>query len=179
MRGRRLVAVLLMVAGLAGCSGSEPGVYPLAVHDVFQKLAENKLDDFKMKRQCGILIHFRPESIVDKSVTWRVYSSGRELLSFTANLTPVGQDKTKVDVEVSNDPDGTDAYAGGDFYPRPALLQPLKPAVAEAIAAELEGRAFDPQRVPKPAERDRVCQIQKARLQSSGKPFSVDDNLSE
>ena len=55
------------------------------------------------------------------------------------------------------------------------MLQPLKPAVEEAIAAELEGRDFDPQRVPKPPERDRVCQIQKAALQSSGKPFSVED----
>jgi hypothetical protein len=175
MRGRRLFAVLLMAVGLAGCSRAEPGMYPLALHDVFLKLAENKLEDFKFKRQCGILIHFRPEAIADKSITWRVYSSGREMLSFTANLTPVGETSTKVDVEVSTDPDGTEAYAGGDFYKRPALLQPLKPAVEEAIAAELEGRVFDPQRVPKPAERDRVCQIQRATLQSRGKPFSVED----
>lgn len=175
MRGRRLVAVLLMAVGLAGCSRAEPGVYPLPVHDVFLKLAENKLDDFKRKRQCGLLIHFRPEGIVDKSVTWRVYSSGREMLSFTAHLTPLGETSTKVDVEVSKEPDGSEAYAGGDFYKRPALLQPLKPAVEEAIAAELEGRAFDPMRVPQPAERDRVCQIQKASLQSNGKPFSVED----
>ena len=175
MRGRRLVAVLLMAVGLAGCSRDEPVVYPLALHDVFLKLADNKLEDFKFKRQCGILIHFRPEAIVDKSITWRVNSDGREMLSFTAHLTPVGETSTKVDVEVSKDPDGTEAYAGGDFYKRPALLQPLRPAVEEAIAAELEGRTFDPLRVPQPAERDRVCQIQKATLQSSGKPFSVED----
>ena len=103
-------------------------MYPLALHDVFLKLAENKLEDFKFKRQCGILIHFRPEAIADKSITWRVYSSGREMLSFTANLTPVDETSTKVEVEVSKDPDGTEAYAGGDFYKRPALLQQLLPA---------------------------------------------------
>ena len=177
MRGQRLVAVLLLAACAAGCS-REPGVYPVALHDAFQKLAENKLEDFKFKRQCGILIHFRPDSILDKSVTWRVYSSGTELFSFTANLTPVGDSKTKVSVEVSKDPDGTDVYAGTDFYPRPALMQPLKPAVEEAIAADLEGRAFDPQRVPKPPEKDSVCLIQRGGLEH-GHGFSVEDNLSD
>lgn len=176
MRGRRFVVVLCLAAGLAGCS-REPGVYPMGVHEVFTKLAENKLDDFKMKRQCGILIHFRPETILDKSITWRVYSSGYELLSFTANLTPVGDDKTRVEVAVSKDSDGTDAYAGGDFYPRPALQQPLKPAVEEAIAAELEGRAFDPERVPKPAESDSVCLVQRGRIESGHGAFSVEDDL--
>lgn len=179
MRGRCRVAVLLMVAGLAGCARPEPGVYPLAVHDVFLKLAENKLEDFKFKRQCGILIHFRPEAIVDKSVTWRVYSSGYELLSFTAHLTPVGGGKTKVAVEVSKDPDGSDAYDGADFYKRPALIQPLKPAVEEAIAAELEGREFDPQRVVKPVERDRVCQIQRAMLETRGRAFNIEDEAGQ
>ena len=179
MRGGFRVAVLILAAGLAGCSRPEPGVYPMPVHDVFLKLAENKLDDFKFKRQCGVLIHFRPEGIVDKSVTWRVYSSGRELLSFTAKLTPVGEASTKIDVEVSKEPDGTEAYDGTDFYKRPALLQPLKPAVEEAIAAELQGREFDPQRVVKPAERDRVCQIHRAQLESRGKPFGVDDEVGE
>ena len=176
MRVRRLAGVLLIAAGLTGCS-AEPGVYPMGVHQVFEKLAENKLDDFKMKRQCGILIHFRPEAELDKSVTWRVYSSGRPLLSFTAHLTPLGDKKTKVDVEVSKDPDGTEAYAGGDFYPRPALQQPLKPAVEEAIAAELEARAFDPERVPQAAEQDSVCLVQRGRIESGHGAFSVDDNL--
>ena len=57
-------------------------------------------------------------------------------------------------------------------------MQPLKPAVEEAIAAELEGRDFDPQRVPKPPEKDSVCLIQRGGLEH-GHGFSVEDNLSD
>jgi len=175
MRGGRTVAVLLLALGITGCGGGEPGVYPMSVHEVFEKLSENKLEDFKFKRQCGILIHIQPDAIIDKSITWRVYSSGRKLVSFTAHLTPVGDKSTKVAVEVSKDPDGTEAYAGTDTYRRPALMQPLKPAVEEAIAAELEGREFDPERVPKPPEKDSVCLVQRAGLES-GRGFSVEDD---
>jgi len=173
MASVRLAAILLVAALLSGC-GRGPGVYNLDVHDAYARLAENALEDFSFAQQCGILIHLRPEGVPDQSVTWHVTSSGQEMLSFTARLTPQGSSRTKVDIDVSKDPDGSEAYAGKDFYPRPALNQPLRPALEEAIGAVLEGRKFDPKRIPKPEESDRVCDIQRSGLEA-GHRFSVND----
>jgi len=173
MASVRLAAIVAIAAVASGC-GRGPGVYDLSVHDAYTRLAQNTLDDFSFAQQCGILIHLTPEGLPDQSVTWHVYSSGQEMLSFTARLTPDGSSRTRVDIDVSKDPDGTEAYAGKDFYPRPALSQPLRPALSEAIGAVLEGRKFDAKRIPKPEESDRVCNIQRGGLES-GHRFSVND----
>ena len=173
MTSMRLTAIAAMAALCWGC-GRAPGVYDLSVHEAYARLAENQLADFSFARQCGILIHLIPAGVPDQSVTWTVYSSGQEMLNFTARLTPVGSSKTKIDIDVSKDADGTEAYAGNDFYPRPALSQPLRPALEEAIGAALEGRKFDAKRIPKPDKSDDVCGIQRGGLES-GHRFSVND----
>jgi hypothetical protein len=173
MASARLAAILL-VAALASSCGRGPGVYDLSVHDAYARLAENKLEDFSFAQQCGILIHLEPEGLQDQSVTWHVYSSGQEMLSFTARLTPQGEKRTKVDIDVSKDSNGGEAYSGDDTYVRPALRQPLRPALAEAIDAALEGRKFDAERVPKPDQADTVCNVQRNGLEA-GHRFSVDD----
>jgi hypothetical protein len=173
MWSARRHAIMFLATTLIEC-GRAPGTYDLTVHEAYQRLANNKLEDFRFKRQCGILIHFVPDASPDQSVTWHVFSSGVELLKFTANLTPVGDRQTRITVNVSKDPDATEAYEGSDFYPRPALRQPLRPAVEEAIAAELEGRAFDPAKVPLPSETDSVCNVQRAGLEA-GHRFSIHD----
>jgi hypothetical protein len=173
MASVRLAAIIAMSAVASSC-GRAPGVYNLTVHDAYARLAQNPLSDFSFSQQCGILIHLTPEGTPDQSVTWHVYSSGQEMLSFTARLTPQGSSSTKVDIDVSKDSDGSEAYAGKDFYPRPALRQPLRPALAEAIGAVLEGRKFDVERIPKAAESDSVCNIQRGGLES-GHRFSVND----
>jgi hypothetical protein len=175
--GRRLFAGM-MTAILAGCS-NPPGVYDLPLHEAYQRLAQDPLDDFKLARQCGILVHISPEPIQDESVTWRVFSSGEEQVNFTARLTPVGADKTRVSVEMSQDPDGTEAYSGNDFYPHPAFHQPLKPAVEEAVAAILEGRKFDVMKVPQGGENESVCNVQRAGLETRGRAFSIHDKPGE
>ncbi len=173
MASARLAAIVAMAALCWGCSRA-PGVYDVTVHEAYARLAENPLADFSFARQCGILIHLIPTGVPDQSVTWTVYSSGEEMLNFTARLTPVGSSRTKVDIDVSKDSDGTEAYAGKDFYPRPALSQPLRPALEEAIGAVLEGRKFDAKRIPKPDKSDDVCGIQRGGLEL-GHRFSVDD----
>src|SRR5215212_5159439 len=110
------LAALALAAALSGC-GNGPGVYDLSVHDAYEKLYYSKLEDFAFDQQCGILIHLQPEGVPDQSVTWYVYSSGVAMLNFTAKLTPVGDKQTKVDIEISKDPDGTEAYSGGKTYP--------------------------------------------------------------
>jgi hypothetical protein len=172
MLNLRFAAMLLAGAFLSGCGG--PGVYGLSPHDAYTRLADNKLEDFAFSQQCGILIHLEPEGIPDKSVTWHVYSSGANMVSFTAQLTAKGGNSTKVDIEISKDSDGTEAYSGNDDYPRPALRQPLRPAVEEAIASALEGRKFDESRFEHTNEGNSVCNVQRAGLES-GRRFSVDD----
>ena len=164
-----------MAACLSAC-GPAPGVYDVGLHEAYTRLADNKLEDFKFARQCGILIHLVPTSVPDQHVTWRVFSSGVALLDFTVRLTAVDEDSTKVDIEVSKDPDGNEAYSGGVFYPRPAFHQPLRPAVEEAIASALQDRPFDIGRVPAAAEPDSVCNVQRAGLES-GRVFTVNDDL--
>jgi hypothetical protein len=171
-RGRLLVA-LFLAAGLGGC-GNEPGVYDLPLHEAFTRLATNKLEDFKFKRQCGILVHLSPEPIEDESITWRVFSSGEEVLKFTARLTAISGKKTKVAVEIAKDADGSDAYDGKDDYPRPAFKQPLRPALEEAVAAALEGRPLDESKLIDIPGDNRVCNVQRAGLEA-GHRFTIHD----
>lgn len=168
----RVVAVLLAAAVLPSCGG--PGVYDLSQQEAYSRLVDNKLEDFAFSQQCGILIHLMPQGNPYQSVTWTVYSTGANMVSFTAHLTPKGEHKTKVDIEVSKDPDGTEAYSGHNDYPRPAFRQPLRPAVEEAVAAALEGRKFDPSHFERTNEGNSVCNVQRAGLES-GRRFSVND----
>ena len=173
MASVRLAAIVAMAALVSGC-GRGPGVHDLSVHDAYARLVQNTLEDFAFAQQCGILIHLTPEGVPENLVTWHVHSSGQEMLSFSARLTPDGEKRTKVDIEVSKDSKGGEAYSGDDMYSRPALRQPLRPALAEAIGAVLEGRKFDAERVPKPEESDSVCNVQRNGLEA-GHRFSVDD----
>lgn len=169
----RLIAAALP-ATLAGCGAAEdPSVFALPVAEAFQRLAHNELDALRLGRQCGILIHIRPQGDQRRhAVTWRVYSSGREMVRFTAALTAVDSARTRVAVEVQRGRDGREAYGGDVFYPRPAFNQPLRPAIEEQVAALLEGRDYDPARVPRGT--DSVCNVQRAGLEN-GHRFSIHD----
>lgn len=174
MFSARVAALLAVGAALGGCS-RDPQVFDLPLHDAFQKLAETKLEDFSLKRQCGILIHLSPDAVQDESVTWHVMSSGEEVASFTAKLSAVSAGKTRIVVDVSKDSDGSDAYDGKDYYPRPAFQQPLRPAAQEAIAAVLENRSFDESKLTDVPGDNRVCGIQRAGLESGAFRFSIHD----
>jgi len=174
MSSARIVAGIIMAASLAACERT-PGVYDLSISEAYQRLAAAPLEDFKLARQCGILIHLMPQAVPYQSVSWHVYSGGIPLLVFSARLTPVGEKQTRVDVDISKDPDGTEAYDGNDFYPRPAFHQPLRPGVEELVASVLEGRPYDVIRVPRGGEVESVCNIQRAGLEA-GHRFSVHDS---
>jgi hypothetical protein len=170
-RGFRIV--LALSAALAGCGGRESGVYEIGTHDAYERLLRSELPDLVMARQCGILIHPRAEGMADRSVTWRVYSSGREMVNFTATLTPLGDGRTRAEVSIGRNAHGREAYDGSLFYTRPAFNQPLRPAVEEQVAALLEGRSFDVSRVPRGT--DSVCDVQRAGLEEGSERFSVTD----
>jgi len=113
-----------------------------------------------------------PSGIPGYEVTWRVHSSGREVVRFTAVLTAFSENQTKVEIRVPAAPDGGEMYDGTKFYKRPAFNQPLRPAVQEQVAAILEGRKFDVQRVG--PGKDKVCLVQRGGLET-GRVFSIDD----
>ncbi len=167
------MVLLLAAASLAGCEKPKtPGVYDIGVAEAYQRLSTNTLADMVYSKQCGILVHVEPEGILSRSVTWRVRSSGQEVVQFTAVLTPVGEMQTKVEIKLPAAPDGGEVYDGTKTYRRPAFDQPLKPAVEEQVAAILEGRKFDVQNVG--PGRDKICQVQRGGLES-GLRFRVDD----
>lgn len=174
---RRLTFTFAIATMLAGCGGPEPGVYPVPVAEALQRLKKADVDGFRSARQCGILIHFSAGSPRDNAITWRVTSSGTEMLRFTVKLTPEG-DGTRALIEVPAEPKGGEMYDGNQFYPRPALHQPLRPAVQEMIDAAMEQRPFDVMRIPdnlRGSPNNGPCQVQRAGLESGSVRFRVDD----
>lgn len=171
---RALALAISAAALLQGCGGEEKqvGVYALAPQDVLTRLENADIDGFRARRQCGILIHIARESTND-SVTWRVNSEGRPVARFTVRLTPEGQG-TRTTIEVPEAPDGGEIYDGTKKHTRPALQQPLRPAVQELIDSAIEGRAFDVMRMPEPRNLDDICKLQKAGLQH-GTTFGIND----
>ena len=174
MTMRTFACAALMAAALTGCGGEQrqPGVYALPPQEAFARLEEADIEGFRARRQCGILIHFTRSADAD-SITWRVTSSGRPVARFTVRLAPEGQG-TRTTIEVPEAPEGGEIYDGNKQLPRPALQQPLRPAVQELIDAAMEQRAFDVMRMPEPRNMDGVCSLQKGGLQH-GRPFAVDD----
>lgn len=162
--------MVLAAATLAGC-GVEPGVYDLPVAEAYARLKDQKLEDFRFKRQCGILIHFRPNGMPDNRVEWRVTSGPRLLFTFTARLTPVSPTRTRVAIEMSPDPQGGEPYDGRKFHKRPAVIQPIRPAIERQIDLLLRGGTFEVDGLPE-GDND-VCRIQRGRLEE-GRPFHVD-----
>lgn len=172
---------------VAACSGEPPGQYPVSAGEAYQRLSANDFSAFMRNRQCGVLIQVERDGLPGTSVTWTIKSSDREMLHFTAKLTPVDAKRTRVAVEISKDENGREAYDGSQFYRRPAVKQPVRPAIEEQIAAILEGRAFSHQNLtrssgglsapPQGAFRDSVCDVQRGRLEEMGEPFSVDDPI--
>ncbi len=171
----RAIAGFTGLAFMAGCS-EPPGQVALSAHDAYERLAKGDLTDFIFERQCGILVHVKTETRPDRSVTWHILSSGREMLSFTATLVPINDRRTKVDIAVSREPDGREAYDGTKDYMRPALQQPLRPAIEELVAALLKGRAFDPSRLPEyDLNINSSCDIQRGGVEAGVARFSIDD----
>ncbi|AZI35907.1 hypothetical protein NT2_04_04590 [Caenibius tardaugens NBRC 16725] len=173
-RLRVFFIVPIMLA--AACGGkAEPGVYDLPLSEAYARLAKADIMGFRKARQCGILIHFETTRKRDESITWRVISNGRTMVNFTVSLTDTGDGRTRATLTMPADPQGGEPYDGTKNYPRPALNQPLRPAVQELIDAAMEGRPYDVMRLPEPRNTDRVCSVQRGGLESGSFRFGIDD----
>ena len=153
-----------------------PGQYRLPVGEVYARLLSNPFKDFRDNRQCGILIHIAADGDPNRSIVWHVASSNREMLYFTASLTALEDNLTKVDIEVGpKEWNGREAYDGTMAYKRPAVGQPVRPAIQEQIASILENRTFNAKNAPHNLD-DRICNVQRAGLEMSLGPLSVNDS---
>ncbi|MEA3003507.1 MAG: hypothetical protein QOH81_2295 [Sphingomonadales bacterium] len=175
---RLSVTMLPLLVALAGCGTREPGTFDLPAATVFARLTSGNMDDFRFARQCGLLIHFRTETEANRKVRWVVTSSGAEVASFAARLIPLDGGKTKVTIEIPRAPDGGEIYDGTKAYLRPALHQPLRPAIEELIAARVEQRAYDASRLPLPgaSSPDGACDIQRGGLEAGIGHWRYDGN---
>jgi len=191
----RLAIILMASLPVLGCSTAPPAAvnrYAISAHDAYERLVAADPTDFKFNRQCGILIHLRVDPTPETSVTWHVTSEDREQLSFSANLTPISPNETQIDISVSKDANGNEDYDGStttDYssakFRRPAVNQPVRPAIRELINSTLEGRKFDGDHVwnaaPEPGIKkpdessDGVCNMQHEALQTGTGHFSVND----
>ena len=174
---KRLRALFIAPIVLAAACGgkAEPGVYDLPLPEAYARLAKADIMGFRKARQCGILIHFETTRKRDESIAWRVTSRGQTMVNFTVHLTDAGNGQTKATITVPADPKGGEPYDGTKDYSRPALNQPLRPAVQELIDAAMESRPYDVMRLPEPRNTDRICSIQRSGLQSGSFRFGVDD----
>lgn len=165
------IAIVAACLFLAGCS-RPPLTWSLSPDEAYARLERADIAGFRLARQCGILIYFSPVKTAGKAIRWNVTSSGQTVASFTVRLEPEG-DGTRAVIEIPSDPRGGEIYDGDKDYPRPALKQPLRPAVEELVNAAMDGRKFHGEGL---TSTDRVCSIQRGGLESGAFRFSVDDD---
>ena len=174
---RRVVSIAACAA-LVGCGSSSsslpPDTYAVPVEIAYERLIAGDMIDFRTGSQCGILIHFNAEKELNKQVRWLVTSSGTQVAQFTVRLIPVDAQTTRFEIDVPADPEGGEIYDGTKVYARPALHQPLRPAVQALIAARMEQRPFDATGLPR-SEVDSVCSVQRAGLESGSAQWGVND----
>jgi hypothetical protein len=168
--------VVSVAAVLPGC-GQPPGQYAMGVHEVYERLLKSDFAEFMYDRQCGILIHIKANGQPDQSITWEISSIGRRMLTFTARLTPVNATHTKVDLDVSKEANGREAYDGNQSYWRPAVRQPIRPAVEEQIASVLLGRPYSNKLLLHQIPANDACDIQHNGLLTGLYCVRADDPL--
>jgi hypothetical protein len=179
-------AALLMTAVFMWPKSAEgPQHKGLPIETVYKRLRASHLEAMVLEMQCGVKINIETTGIDNESVRWRVLSSGREHLRFTARLTPIAPDDTRVSIEIWNSKDKADAYDGTKFYPRPVMNQPVRPAIEEQVAALIEGRAYkgtgdmvyESNGTFHTPPSDGVCNIQRTSAEEGVAIFRTDDDL--
>lgn len=171
----RLVLPALFLAGLAASCSEPAGQYGVPKSIAYAKLLSATFGEFRNERQCGVLIQVAPTGEAESAITWRVTSGGKEMFWFKASLTAIDAKRTKVDIEVGpKEANGREAYDGSLSYARPAVAQPVRPAIEEQIGAILEGRYYNEHKLYDVRLKDKPCLVQRTTRQAS-KPLNVND----
>lgn len=167
---KRAIGGMFLAGVLAGCGNAPPPEqqgFPLSVQEAYQRLVSSNMEEMRDAFQCGLLVHLHPRGVPNQSVTWSVSSGGREMFNFTVHLLPREGGGVTTQIGVSHDERGGEAYDGDNLYPRPAMNQPIRPAIEEQVAALLEGRRFERQRAK--VNWNEACLMQRTVLQHGHK----------
>jgi hypothetical protein len=172
-----LLSALLISSCSAGPPNPDKGQYPLSTAQASDLLRKADLTEFKLAFQCGLLVQVELKTQSDKELTWAITTEGTEMMSFKAILVPISENVTQVDIDVSKAPDGNEHYDGKFVTDRPAMRQPIRPILREAISAALASRVFDEDRVW-PQIRDLEvdnddCNRQRGHLESGLGPWTL------
>ena len=168
----RLSPVWIAPLLLVGCSSAPPeiGTYPLDIAAATARLAHADDEGFRAARQCGILIHLDQQPSAS-GFSWQVSSSGFSVLRFSVVLAAIDASRSRATIDVPADPQGGEVYDGTKQYARPAVSQPLRPAVQELIDAAMDQRPFDGSKL---GAIDSQCALQRSGLKS-GAQLRYDD----
>jgi hypothetical protein len=128
--------------------------YPVSLHEAWIRLSRGGIGDYLENSSCGLPIESQVDGETDRSVTWRISSEGQDLIRFTATLTAVDEQTTRVSLAIDDSQTYTPVYDSRDmsappnpWNPYPVLAPPLRPGFSEAISAMLEQRLYDMRRV--------------------------------
>jgi hypothetical protein len=181
------VGIIILLAA-SSCALREHE-YKLPITEVYQRLVASELQDMVKERICGVDVNIVVEGQPENSaVVWRVMSSGDEQLRFTARLTPISDNVTKVEIDIWNKKDGAAAYDGTKVYKRPVLEQPVRLGIEEQVDSILKGRPYAGSRKPyegppgtfgTPPITDSVCKVQAAGREEGVTKFTTRDDGAE
>ncbi len=138
---RRVLFALAAAALLAGCSSGT--VYPLPVAEARATLEATALPPLVFGSETP---DFKVTSSATQ-VTWTLERGGAELMHYTANLTPDGDQATRVRVELKGATEGPYGDSDKRLSANPTIKHMYEVAVQERIASALEHRDFDLTRV--------------------------------
>jgi hypothetical protein len=170
-------ALAVLILPLGGCDPAKSDEYPISLETARKRLFAADFRDFRADRQCGILLHFAMKREESREIEWAVVNTNKTLFRYTVKLEPIGPEKTRVDLEISTNPNGRESYDGTQVERFPGIEQPLRPALEEKIDSVLRERDYVPQPIQNiQPEINRQCNLQRGVLES-GDHVNVDRHI--
>jgi hypothetical protein len=177
MRGmarRVLTAAGLLVLG--ACQRHPNALYyKLAPAEAYSRLQHADITGFRDARQCGMLIYFEAHQTAPQAVTWQVTSSSVPVARFTLSVVPQDDGGSVIAIDLPKGPNGAEIYDGSQHYTHPALMQPMRPALAELVDSAMTGRPYDWHRIADPLNTDGLCGSMRQNFEASGRPYELGD----
>ena len=171
---KRIMAAASVLA-LGACeSHPDQLFYKVAPSEAYNRLLHADITGFRDARQCGMLIYFGEPETTPGALSWEVTSSDVPLARFTLRVVP-DHDGSVIVIEMPKGPNGAEIYDGNQHYTHPALMQPIRPALAELVDSAMAGRPYDWHRIKGTLNTDGLCGSLRQNFQASGKPYELND----
>ncbi len=168
------VTSLLALGACQGQSHSNELYYKVAPSEALSRLLRADTVGFRDARQCGMLIYLSTGVTAPDAVTWNVTSSDVLLARFTLRVVPKDAGSV-IAIELPKGPNGAEIYDGNQHYTHPAMMQPIRPALAELVDSAMAGRPYDWHRIHGTLNTDGLCASERDNFQASGKPYELND----